>query len=107
MSPKDLNLDQEHQTKQIFSKFDYELYDESKDVANIVYRVKRIGSLKEEKWKIFADNKLIITLDGDKVSKKEREFLRTLDGVNFLLQECKSGNHSISGIKKNLKKISK
>lgn len=88
--------------KQILSKNDAELYDEESNVVHPVYRIKRTAG-KDEKWKIFKDNKPIMTVDGSKLSSKERDFLRGVDGVKFLLAECKIGLTSFSALKKKIK----
>jgi hypothetical protein len=87
------------------SRFDLDLYKEEDDVALKAIRVKRfVMPNKEEKWKIFEDNKVLFVLDGEKLSKKEKNFLKTADGLNFLISKYKSGNlGSISSIKKEIK----
>lgn len=91
--------------KHPLSKFEYDLYHEEEDVAMSVVRVKRIGMPnKGEKWKIFQDGKALWIVDGNKLTKKEREYLRTIDGVNFLINQFKEGNHSFNALKKEIKK---
>ena len=88
-----------------FNKFEYDLYHEEDDVAEKVIRVKRfVLPNKEEKWKIFEDNKIILIIEGSKLTNKERDFLRTVDGVNFLIAQYKSGINSFNQIKMELKK---
>ena len=96
------------QTKYNLSKFEYDLYHEEYDVAEKIIRVKRYClPNEEEKWKISEDNKVLWTIEGSKLNKKEKQFLRTIDGVNFLIALHKSGinsfNHIRSEIKKKLK----
>lgn len=92
--------------KHNLSKFEYDLYHEEDDVAEKVVRVKRVAMPnKGEKWKIFHDNKVIFTIEGPKLSKKEREYLQTVAGFNFMLTQAKLGIDSLAKFKKELKKI--
>ena len=87
------------------SKFEYDLYHEEDDIPNPVIRVKRFSMPnKGEKWKVMIDNKAMFIVEGTKLSKKEREFLRTIDGVNFLIALYKNGINSFNHFKTELKK---
>lgn len=93
-------------SKYSLSKFDFDLYHEEDDIANKVIRVKRVSMPnKGEKWKVTSDNKLIFTIEGTKISKKEREYLQTVDGFNFILTQAKAGIKSLNFFRKELKKI--
>ena len=87
------------------NKFDHDLYHEEDDIAEKVIRVKRVSMAKEEKWKIIFDGKVLFIIDGSKVSKKERNYLKTVDGFNFILQEAKTGIKSLNNFRAKLKKI--
>lgn len=79
----------------LMSKIDADLFDESKAVAQPVVRVRRSSSLtKGERWKIFLNDELHFTLEGDKLLKRECVYLRSLEGVNWLIQQFKAGFHS-------------
>lgn len=96
---KDQNL------KYNLSKFEYDLYHEEDDVAEKVIRIKRVAMPnKGEKWKVFEDSKVIFIIEGTKLTNKEKEFLRTVDGVNFLLAQYKQGLKSINSLKAEIKK---
>jgi hypothetical protein len=96
--------DGKSQSKYIFSKFEYDLYHEEDNVPGSVVQVKRFGNAKKgEKWKIFDNNKLSLTIDGVKLTSKERSFLYSVDGINFLIQQYKQGVTAISSLKKNMK----
>ena len=87
------------------SKFEYDLYHEEDDVAEKVIRVKRISlPNKGEKWKIFEDNKVLFIVEGSKLTNKEKDFLRTVDGVNFLIAQFKQGIKSFNALKNEIKK---
>lgn len=90
------------------SKFDFDLYHEEDDIAEKVYRVKRVSMPnKGEKWKIMIDNKVAFVIEGNKLSKKEREFLVTVDGFSFILAQAKLGIKSLNSFRTELKKIIK
>lgn len=96
----------EHNQKYNLSKFEFDLYHEEDDVAERVIRVKKVAMPnKGEKWKVMTDNKLTFTIEGDKLSKKEREYLQTVDGFNFILTQAKIGIKSLNGFKTELKKV--
>lgn len=87
------------------SKFDYDLYHEEDDVAEKVIRVKRISlPNKGERWKIFEDGKVAFIVEGAKLNNKEKDFLRTVDGVNFLISQFKHGIKSFNSLKGEIKK---
>lgn len=92
------------QSKLNLSKFELNLYNEEDDIVEKVIRVKRIASSNSEKWKIFDDNKVVLIVDGSKLTNKEKEFLRTVDGVNFLIAQFKQGIISFNSLKNELKK---
>jgi SMC interacting uncharacterized protein involved in chromosome segregation len=97
---KDPNL------KYNLSKFEYDLYHEEDDIAETVIRVKRISMPnKGDKWKVMHDNRLIFTIESTKISKKEREYLQTLEGFNFILKQAKQGIKSLNSFCSELKKI--
>jgi len=92
--------------KHNFSKFEHDLYHEEDDVALPVVRVKRISlPNKGDKWKIIHDNKVIFIIEGSKLLKKEKEFLQTLDGFNFILARAKAGIKSLNAFRTELKKV--
>ena len=99
-------ISKEQNSKYSLSKFDFDLYHEEDDIANRVIRVKRVAMPnKGEKWKITSDNKLLFTIESNKISKKEREYLQTVDGFNFMLSQAKVGIKSLNSFRLELKKI--
>ena len=86
------------------SKFEYDLYHEEYDTIEKVIRVKRFSVPNDEKWKIFEDTKVVLIIEGSKLTKKEKEFLRTVEGVNFLISQYKNGINSFNSMKAEIKK---
>jgi hypothetical protein len=106
--PKDFNTSseefKEHSGKLGLSKIDHELYREEEDKVFAVVRVKRIGlPSRGEKWKVMLDNKPAVVVEGTKLTKKEKAFLRTVEGVSFLISQFKAGAHSFNALKTALK----
>jgi hypothetical protein len=91
----------EQNIKFTLSKHEDDLYNEEDDKIYKVIRVKRVGMpARGEKWKIFNDMELIATIEGHKLTKKEKIFLRSIDGINFLIWQFKTGIKSFNAIKK-------
>lgn len=96
---KDQNL------KYSLSKFEYDLYHEDENIVEKIIRVKRVStSSKNEKWKIYENNKIIFTVEGDKLNSKEKDFLKTVEGFNFLIMQAKVGIKSLASLKNEIKK---
>jgi hypothetical protein len=95
----------DNNAKYSLSKFEYDLYHEEDDTSEKVIRVKRVSMPnKGEKWKIFEDNKVMFIVEGTKLNNKEKDFLRTVDGVNFLIAQYKQGIKSFNALKTEIKK---
>lgn len=94
----------EQNIKFTLSKHEDDLFDEEDDKTFKVIRVKRTGMPgRGEKWKIFDDTELVLTLEGYKLTKKEKIFLRSIDGINFLMAQFKTGAKSFHAIKLSIK----
>lgn len=87
------------------SKFEYDLYHEEYDTVSKIIRVKRfITPDNMERWKVFENDEVKYTIDGNKLLKKERGFLRTINGVNFLIAQYKRGIKSFRQLHIEIKK---
>jgi len=92
-------------TKHILSKFEYDLYKEEEDIQLPIIRVKYFSlPNKGERWKVFENNAVVFVIEGSKLNVKEKEFLRTIDGANFLIGQQKLGIKSFSRLKAEIKK---
>lgn len=91
-------------SKYNLSKFEYDLFHEEDDKIEKLIRVKRLSMPnKGDRWKIFENDKVTQIIDGNKLTKKEREFLKSVDGAIWLLSKAKIGIKSFSSFKKELK----
>ncbi len=94
-----------HNNKFSLSKLDLELFDEEKGaVVSPVFRVKRLSN-KGEKWKVFKNDQIVLLIDAVRLSKKEKEYLRSLEGVSFLIASAKESVKTVSELKRRLKPI--
>lgn len=98
-------IEVDNQGKGTLNRYEYDLFDEEKDKIEKLVRVKRIQMPnKGEKWKIFCDNKPIFVIEGSKISKKEKEYLRTPEGFSFLILQCKNGIKSLNKLRIEIRK---
>lgn len=90
----------------LFLKNESDLFDEDKNIKYDLISVRRINSPKTgENWDISYNKKCLLRLRGEKFSTKEKEFLRTVDGVKFILNGYKSGWSSLNKFKQELKAL--
>jgi len=84
-------------------KQDFELFHDEDNVPGSVIRVKRVVSRNgAEDWNIFCNEKNVICINGYRFNNKEKEFLRSVDGILYLINGWKSGWRSVSDFKRNL-----
>jgi hypothetical protein len=94
-----------HTNKFVLSKIEDDLYKDESNIVMPVIRVKYISlPNKGDRWRIYSNDKQIIVIEGTKLSKKERAYLRSLDGVSFMIAEVKAGAASFNAIRVALKK---
>lgn len=82
---------------------DSDLFNEEDYVKLPLINVKRVKLPKGEDWEIFEDKKLVLTLKGTRFSNAEKAFLRTPNGMNFLLDSYKVGIRTLVKFKEALK----
>jgi hypothetical protein len=87
------------------SKFDYDLFNDT-TAAKIetVYRVKSQRLPGDGiNWRIMENDKLMFTVEGIKLTAKERTFLCTVDGCAMLIFLAKEKNLSVQSVKREIK----
>lgn len=86
---------------------DNELFNE--DDGNIIHsviNVKRVQLPKNgEDWEILVDGKVTLSIKGTRFTNTEKDFLKTVDGMKFLISEYKKGRRSVVKIKEELRKV--
>lgn len=91
-------------SKTTFSKFEYDLYHDEDNVVMPILNIKRENLPNNEiRWKIFKGSELFLIIEGNKLSKNERNFLGTANGMNFLFSQMKAGVDTFIKLKANLK----
>jgi hypothetical protein len=83
-------------------KHDSEFFNDEDYIPGNSVRVKRIRSNSHEDWKVFVNGEELIILKGIRFTSKERDFLRTSNGVIFIVDGVKQGWKSVSEFKRQL-----
>jgi hypothetical protein len=96
------SYDEKSGKKTSLIKQDSEFFNDEDYVPGESVRVKRIANSAREDWKIFVNGQEAFVLKGIRFTTKEREFLRTTDGVMFIINGVKNGWKSISEFKRQL-----
>ena len=97
--------DEDSSKKGFILKQDNELFNEDDYVPGDMVEVKRVSGTKSEDWNILINGKVHLVLKGSRFSSKQREFLRTPNGVLFIIKGAKMGWNSVSEFKRQLKEI--
>ena len=83
-----------------------ELFDDKSHIVHKLISVKRVGLPKNgENWEVLEDNRVVFTLKGVRITNKEKILLRTVEGIQLLMTEYKTGNISVASIRRKLKEI--
>jgi len=95
----------EHDKKNISGilKQDNEFFNDEDNIPGNCISVKRKSTSSKEDWYIYINGEEFLVVKGIRFTSPEREFLRTVDGVKFLIDGIKSGWKSVSEIKRQLK----
>jgi hypothetical protein len=91
--------------KKTFGRLDYDLYKEEKDISFPVYQVKYFCISGEEKWKVIKNNDILFVIEGERLSEKEKSFLRSSSGVCAVINMCKKGIATTEKAIEELRKI--
>src|SRR5260221_6728679 len=86
---------------------EHEFYKEEEDIAYKMITVRRTNLKRGEDWEISEDKKVVLILKGPRFSNKEKNYMRTVDGMNFIISGYKKGLDSVSKFKTELKKVLK
>lgn len=87
-------------------KAENELYKENSNIQHKLIQVKRKETKKNgEEWFILEDKKIVLQIKGSRFSNEEKIFLRTVDGMKFLMSSYKEGLHSVVKMKEKLKTL--
>lgn len=85
-------------------RVDNELFDDESYVVHRMIGAKLISLPNGgENWEIIDDDEVVLVIPGVRLTKREKNVLKTVPGINILMQEYKSGNKSIAKIKVKLR----
>jgi hypothetical protein len=100
-------IDENKQSNSNSLRQDNDLFDDNRYVAQQVISIRRIARANNEDWEIVVDKKPVMLLKGTRFSKPEREFLRTPQGMSFMIGGYKNGWKSVSEYKRQVEKCLK
>lgn len=86
-------------------KCDNELFNDKDNISHRIINVKRVNLRKGEDWEIKENNKTVLLMKGTRFTTAEKDFLRSVEGMKFIVASYKSGFKSVVKIKEELKKI--
>lgn len=85
---------------------DNELFNEEANIALPIINVKRVKLPRNgEDWEVIENGQVVLTLKGTRFTNPEKTFLRTVEGMQFLMAQYKSGKKSVVKIKEEIKKV--
>ena len=85
-------------------RVDNELFDEESHVVHRLIGAKLISLPNGgENWEITDNDEVVLVVPGVRLTKREKNVLKTIQGLNILMHEYKSGNKSIAKIKAKLR----
>jgi hypothetical protein len=98
----------EYQINSGANRLNFDLFKEEDNKPQDVFRVKRTDTPKRgEKWKVFKNEKILFEIEGDNINKGQAAFLRSIDGITWLIGKCKEGLTNLKEMKKALKEMTK
>lgn len=84
-------------------KADNDLFDEKKNIKERLITIRHLRlAKKKEDWLILENNKVALRLKDYRLSKNEKNFLRSIEGFQFLIAQWKAGVKSVSGLKRQM-----
>jgi len=87
-------------------RVDNELFDDDSYVPGKILNVKLVNLPKQgTDWHVLQDNKIVLVVKGTKLTKAEKDFLLTPNGMIFLMNEFKSGTTSLFKLKQRIKAV--
>jgi len=98
--------DYEEDVMTVVYKLDSELFDEENNVVHKLINVRRVELPQSgEDWEILEDNKVMFTVKGVKLTKKQKLFLRSVEGISSLMQLYKEGQINMNKIKNKINSL--
>ena len=86
-------------------KYNNEFFKDEDNVELKIINVRRAKLRKGEDWEILENKKVVLILKGIRFNNKEKEFFRSVDGINFIMNGWKAGWDSVLKFKTEVKKL--
>lgn len=104
---EDIFVPSENQDSKLLLRADNELFnEEDSSVVHSIINVKRIKLPKNgEDWEILVNGKVVMLMKGTRFTNQEKDFLRSVEGMKFLIAEYKKGKKSVTKIKEELRRM--
>jgi hypothetical protein len=83
-------------------KQESEFFNEEDYIPGQLIRVKRIAKSNNEDWQILVNGQKTLLLKGSRFSGTEKQFLRTAEGLSFIINGVKQGWVSVSEFKRQI-----
>jgi hypothetical protein len=100
----DFSLDENKYPRSNSLRRETELFRDQDYVPYDMVSVKRIDLNSGQNWQIMLNKKPVLILTSSRFTSKERAFLSTIDGMNFIISGYKKGWKSVSEFKRQIKK---
>lgn len=101
---EDFSLDESKYPRSNSLRRETELFRDQDYVPHDMVSVKRIDLNSGQDWQILLNKKTVLILNGSRFTSKERDFLGTVSGMNFIISGYKNGWKSVSEFKRQIKK---
>lgn len=104
---EDIFVNSETQDFKSLLRSDNEFFNEKdSNIIHSIINVKRIKLPKNgEYWEILVNGKVTLLMKSTRFTNQEKEFLRSIEGMKWLITEYKNGKKSVVKIKEVLRKI--
>ena len=102
----DFSLDEDKFGNNVKLRHDTEFFKEDSYVPHDMVSVRRVEFTNgDEDWEILKNKKVVLTVNGSRFSKKEKEKLGKPNGMIFLMNGYKAGWKTITEFKKQIKNL--
>ena len=88
-----------------FLRQDTELFHDEDYIPGDSIEVKRVGAYPKEDWVVLVNTDEILNIKGTRLSSTEKKFLRSPEGLMFIINGVKSGWNTVSEFKRQLKDL--
>lgn len=88
-----------------FSRYEDPLWDDVEEKPPTIYRVERVDKSRKTIIKVIENNEILYIIDCEKLNKRQANFIKSQEGMSFVIQQLKVGVKNISNLKKALSNL--